>query len=228
MKYRSDLTSTYNVTYVSRDSFGGAVAWRTSGGGTIAGGLTHGQTFDQWDAFSRYDRIRYDSPALGPVILSVSAGQADLYEGAARWSQDLGDGQISAGVFYGKQNNLAKHRFGGSAAYLFSFGTSLLVSYGENEDDPAAGVSSLRSKNWYLKVGHNWGNNSVSASYGESKDVVDGFNNKGFQLGFNHNLPKVKVDLYAGIQQNTLDVPSGTSAVDDIWTVAAGTKLKFN
>jgi predicted porin len=88
-----DLSDTWNVTYTGRDSFGGATAWRTSnsvlvpgGGGTIPG-LTHGETFNHWDAFSRYDRVRYDSPALGPVTLAVSAGQQDLYEGAARWSQ---------------------------------------------------------------------------------------------------------------------------------------------
>ncbi|MEE8305880.1 MAG: porin, partial [Gammaproteobacteria bacterium] len=89
-----DLSDTWNVTYTGRDSFGGATAWRTSAGGTLSSGdpafsidpddgsltfstgkLTHGQTFNHWDAFSRYDRIRYDSPALGPVTLAVSAGQ---------------------------------------------------------------------------------------------------------------------------------------------------------
>jgi predicted porin len=221
-----DLSDTWNVTYVGRSSFGAAVAWRTSGGGTIGGGLTHGATFSHFDAFSRYDRIRYDSPALGPVTLAISAGQADKYEGAARWSQGIGGGQISAGLFYGSDHGAGvKNRYGGSVAYLFAFGTNLQLSYAENEPSAAG---STKGKNWYLKVGHKWGNNAISVSYGESKDIVAGFKDKGFQLGFNHNIPKAKVDLYAGVQGNTLDTPSGTPSVDDIYTFAVGTKLKFD
>ncbi len=132
--------------------------------------------------------MRYDSPSLGPITLSVSAGQADRYEGAARWSQGLGGGQISAALFYGQQPKVTT---------------------------------------WYLKVGHKWGNNAVSVSYGESEDVIAGFKDKGFQIGFNHNIPKAKVDLYAGVHGNQLDTP-GAVDVDDIYTVVVGTKLKFD
>ena len=231
-----DLSDTWNVNYSGRTSFAGSVAWRTgagaeitAGGTTAAGagaGLTHGATFSAYDAFSRYDRIRYDSPALGPVTLSVSAGQTDKYEGAARWSQGLGGGQISAGLFYGKWNGGGvKARYGGSVAYLFSFGTNLLVSFGGNE--PTAS-GSPKAKTWYFKAGHKWGNNAVSLGYGESEDVVDGFNDKGFNIGFNHNIPKAKVDLYAGYHFNQLDTPTTVASVDDIQAFVIGTKLKFD
>ena len=234
-----DLTSTWNVAYVGRASFGGAVAWRTALGGSInssvptgpavsssaTNALTHGDTFDNFDAFGRYDRVRYDSPALGPVTLSVSAGQDDLYEGAVRWSQGLGGGQISAALFYGKSTS-SKNRYGGSAAYLFSFGTSLQFSYAE--DEPRRPSTTTKGKNYYVKVGQNWGNNSVGIGYGESKDVVVGFKNKGFNLGYNYNIPKAKVDVYAGMAWNQLDVPGGVTGVDDIYTVTVGTKLRFD
>ena len=224
-----DLSDTWNVTYYGRTSFGGAVAWRTSAGGNLTSGgavLTHGSTFSEFDAFSRYDRIRYDTPALGPVTLAVSAGQRDKYEGAIRWSQGLGGGQISAGAFYGRHTNGGvENRYGGSIAYLFSFGTNILIAGAENEP---TGSGTTKARTWYIKVGHKWGNNAVSASYGESKDVVVGFKDSGFQIGFNHNIPKAKVDLYAGLQGNQLDVPSGTPDVDDIYTFAVGTKLKFD
>ena len=255
----TDLSDTWNVAYNGRTSFGGAVAWRTSAGGTITGkggvapttykfdedlatghtlnknaALTHGDTFNSFDAFSRYDRIRYDTPALGPVVLSVSAGQADKYEVAGRWSQGLGGGQISAGLFYGKDRAPGKgdpakpnvkNRYGGSIAYLFSFGTNLLASFGSNEPDTAG---STTAKTWYVKAGHKWGNNAASIGYGESKDVVDGFNDKGFNIGFNHNIPKAKVDLYAGYHFNQLDTPSTVASVDDIQAFVLGTKLKFD
>ncbi len=232
-----DLSDTWNVAYTVRSSFGGGIAWRTGSGLSLAGGVTHGATFASFDAFSRYDRVRYDSPSLGPVTLSVSAGQANKYEGAVRWSQGIGGGQISAGLFYGQDNGaMIDNRFGGSVSYLFSFGTNLMVAYAENEPEAIGAASATTAKNWYLKVGHKWGNNAVSVSYGESKDVIAGFTDKGFQIGFNHNIPKAKVDLYAGIQGNTLDLPSGTlnsagsvvSSVEDIYTVIVGTKLKFD
>ncbi len=208
----------------------------TAGGATTAGaGLTHGATFSEFDAFSRYDRVRYDSPSLGPVTLSVSAGQGDRYEGAVRWSQGIGGGQISAGLFYGQARALGatatttprapgvKNRYGGSISYLFSFGTNITVAAAENEPDFSG---STKGKTWYLKVGHKWGNNAVSVSYGESEDVSPGYLDKGFQIGFNHNIPKAKVDLYAGVHGNQLDTPG--VGVDDIYAVVVGTKLKFD
>jgi hypothetical protein len=127
---------------------------------------------------------------------------------------------------------------------LFEFGTNLQFSYGQNENVVPAGISAVTSKNWYLKIGHKWGNNAVSISYGESEDASQalatataialgtgdgsGYTDKGFQIGFNHNIPKAKVDLYAGINGNTLDTPTGISDVDDIYTFVVGTKLKFD
>ncbi len=251
-----DLSDTWNVNYSGRTSFGGSVAWRTGGGGTLPGGdpvfsvdpddgtldvttpkLTHGDTFDAWDAFSRYDRIRYDSPALGPVTLAVSAGQQNKYEGAARWSQGLGGGQISMGLFYGQDvgGGTAK-RYGGSLAYLFSFGLNLVASYAENEANVPTGVSATTSRTWYGKVGYKWGNNAVSVGYGEAEDsnqdlvtaTSSGWTDKGFNIGFNHNLPKAKVDLYAGYHFNQLDTPTSVASVDDIQAFVLGTKLKFD
>jgi predicted porin len=227
-----DLSDTWNVAYTGRSSFGSAVAWKTSSGNNITSNgttLTHGNTFSHFDAFSRYDRIRYDTPALGPVTIAVSAGQADQYEGAVRYGQGLGGGQISLGVFYGtSQASNVDQRYGGSIAYLFAFGLSLQGQYSENEPSQVGTASVTKGKNWYAKIGYKFGNNAVSAGYGESKDITVDFKNKGFNIGFNHNIPKAKVDLYAGLAGNKLDVPSGVTSVDDIYTVVVGTKLKFD
>ncbi len=246
-----DLSDTWNAAYVVQDEMGGDMEWRTSAGGNIAGAstidldttgggivtasagtpesLTYGETYQTYDAFSRYDRIRYDSPALGPVTLSVSAGAQDKYEGAVRWSQGIGGGQISAGLFYGQHSaGGIDSTAGGSVAYLFSFGTNLLVSYSESTP---TGAATTKGKNWYAKVGHKWGNNAVSLGYGVTEDAPGavGFKNAGVNIGFNHNIPKAKVDLYAGLNFATLDSsPAGTPSVDDIYTMTIGTRLKFD
>ncbi|MDX2461061.1 MAG: porin, partial [Gammaproteobacteria bacterium] len=121
--------------------------------------------------------------------------------------------------------------YGGSIAYLFSFGLNLQAAYAENESNQ---TGATKGKTWYAKVGYKFGNNAVSVGYGESQDVIVGFKDKGFNIGFNHNLPKAKVDLYAGISGNTLDTPTGFvgtgggTSVDDIYTFTVGTKLKFD
>jgi len=236
----SSLAGTGLVAGSGRTSFGGAVAWRTSAGAgidritgapvasTAATALTHGNSFSAFDAFSRYDRLRYDTPSLGPVNLSVSAGQADKYEGAVRWAQSIGGGQISSAAFYGTDNGATpdlRARYGGSIAYLFSFGTNLAVNLGVND----SGVTGdPKAETWYLQAGHRWGNNAVSLGYGESKDVIVDYKDKGFNIGFNHTLPKAMVDLYAGYHFNQLDTPTTVASADDIQLLVLGTRLRFD
>ncbi len=50
----------------------------------------------------------------------------------------------------------------------------------------------------------------------------------GMQVGFNHNIPKAKVDLYAGFQSFELDTPAATRSVDHIYNFILGTKLTFD
>ncbi|MCZ6783265.1 MAG: hypothetical protein O7G30_08150, partial [Proteobacteria bacterium] len=147
-------------------------------------------------------------------------------------------GQISAGLFYGTHSSGSvlggvDDTVGGSVAYLFSFGTNLLISY--SESTPSA-AGSTKGTNIFGKVGHKWGNNAVSIGYGVSEDAPGavGFENSGVSVGFNHNIPKAKFDLYAGVNWATLDMPTGTvgsgggTSVDDIYTITVGTKLKFD
>lgn len=221
-----DLSDTWNVNYHGRTSFGGGTAWRSSAAGnpTIAGGLTHGSTFSEFDAFSRNDRVRYDTPAIGPVTVSVSSGVNDLYEAAARLNTAVGGGQLSAAVFWGK-NNTVDSRWGGSASFLMSQGTNVTFAYATNE---LKAPGSPEGDVLYFKLGHKWGNNAVSVGYGVAEDVTAGYEDSGWQIGFNHNIPKAGVDVYAGFHMNELDTPAGVGSVEDISAFVFGTKLKFD
>jgi predicted porin len=229
-----DLSDTWNAgAYVSRVSFGSGVAWRTgagqeitAGGATVApggGGLRHGQTGSYFDAFSRFDRVRYDSPALGPVTISASVGQNEVWDIAGRVSTSLGGGQLSGAIFYGETSGI-DNRWGGSASFLFSQGTNITFSYSQN--DP--GGATTEADSIYIKLGHKWGNNAVSVGYGVTDDQTVGFEDSGWNIGFNHNIPKPKVDIYASYHHNELDTPTGVPGVGDISAFVVGTKLKFD
>jgi predicted porin len=239
-----DLSGTRTVAKTPRSDFGGGVAWRTSGGGCIAkngttlepdcpgiqssgGGdlLTHGRTTDNFDALSRYDVLRYDSPAFGPLALAASVGADEQWEAAARISTALMGGDLSGALFFADATNARGFKnYGGSASYLFGNGLNLTASYSRQDFD-AGGKST--ATNWWTKVGYRWGNNAVSIDYGQTEDFVDDYTDSGVRFGYNYQLPKPKIDLYAGAQWSQLDTPGGVSSVQNIWTVMSGSRIKF-
>jgi len=230
----SDLSGTAIAgTYSGRTSFTGGILWRTStGAGLGLAGLTSGGTHSNFDAFSRYDAVRYDSPALGPVTLSASVGNDALWEVAARVDASLGGGKLSAALFYGEDSGEGNvdNRYGGSLSYLFSQGTSITGHYAENEPDGAANDQS----SWSVKLGHQWGPHAVSIGYGEADDIpARGFTNTGWNIGYVHTLKKANTELYASFIHEELDVPAATQAglaggVEDINAFVVGARVKFN
>lgn len=105
----ADLSGTWIAgTYASKNDMTDGMVWRSSapGGAQLVNAagtaLTEGNTYSDFDGFSRYDAVRYDTPTLGPVTLSVSAGNDQLWEVAGRVKTALGGGQLIAGLFYGQ------------------------------------------------------------------------------------------------------------------------------
>ena len=68
---------------------------------------------------------------------------------------------------------------------------------------------------------------NVVIAKGDAFSVAD-YNDRGFNAGYNYNIPKAKVDLYAGYHFNQLDTPDLVADVDDIQAFVLGTKLKFD
>jgi len=230
-----DLSGTATVLYHGRTSHTGAITWRTSGGGQLRDPATgnvlrSSSTFNEFDAFSRYDNVRYDSPALGPVTLSGSIGNDNKWEVAGRISTALVGGQLSGAVFYGENDQAATGdggidaRYGGSVSYLFSQGTNITGVYARNE--PEVGDE---ADVWTVKLGHKWGPHSVAVLYGEASDVTPGFDDVGFGIGYNHALKKANTELYAGyLHQELDDTPTGTPSVEDIDVFIVGARVKFD
>lgn len=199
----SDLSGTImaGTGATGRNSFTGGMRWRTTraGGAQLtngATGLTAGNTYNSNDSFSRYDGIRYDSPALGPVVVSASVGNDQLWEVAAKVNTALGGGKLSGAVFYGQATGPENvdARWGGSLSYLFSQGTSIGGHYSENEP---SGAGSTNGKSFSVKLGHQWGPHQVSIGYANGDDFQVGFEEDGFEIGYVHSLKKASTQLYA-------------------------------
>ena len=176
----------------------------------------------------RSDRIRYDTPSFGPVNLAVSAGTNSHYALGAFLETELGGGELLAGLGFthdageaGPTDGPSDETIGGSVAYLFSQGTFIEGMYAE-KDVGATGAPDADT--WFISVGHNWGNNAVAIDYMEGEDLTPGCTGERIGLGFNHNIPGPRVDLYAGYHHYSADCDAGGFAfLEDENELTAGT-----
>ena len=210
-------------SYHGRTSFTGALLWKTSGGAST--GLSESATFAEFDAFSRHDVVRYDSPKLGPVKLSASVGNDSVWEIAAFADADIGGGNLLFAAFYGEDAQRAgvDNRWGGSFRYQFAQGTKISGTYAENET-----VAGADADVFTVGIGHSWGNNTVSVHYSQASDVTAGFDDEAWNIGFDHNIPKAKTNVYASFFHTELDTPTGFGNVEDHNTFVVGARVKFN
>lgn len=220
-----DLSGTTVINYSGVTDIGAKFAFRQ--------GATVGPTIDtvigNLDFESRYDRLRYDSPRLGPVMLSASYGNKgnnDVFEAAASAASALGGGKVAGALGWSreKQPGLASNEdtVGGSVSWLDGSGLNLTVALGASEnDDPSV----PRRKFGYGKVGYVTGKHAVSIDYGSSQDfALDGDRAKVYGVGYVY-APQTWIDLYSGVKQHQLD--RAGSDFENITLLTAGTRLKF-
>jgi predicted porin len=248
------IAAGYDIT---GDTAGG-IEWRSSSGGFS--GITVGDTRATLDG-GRRDVLRYDSPALGPVTIAASVSNDNYWDIAVYGNTSLGGGTLAFAGGYIKEEQRTSptifvtelddcgcevdvptgasgrghNSWGLSAAYLFSQGTSVQGTYSET-DEKASGAKN--ASNWAVKLGHKWGNNAVSAGYGEGSDLVQGVDHESFQIGFVHQIPKPGVELYAGYHFNSLSLDTATKdaleaetgdrKVKDVNVFFVGSRIQFN
>lgn len=209
------------------------VSSRTSTGGFAT---TVGATFTSLDG-GRLDVIRYDSPKFGPVSASVSHGNNDV------WSGRIGVASTFAGHSFEakiggrtREGRNLETRYGGSASILFSQGTSLTVSAGQEDFNTSGTDDGLM---WFVKLGHKWGNNAVGISYQYNEcSAIQTFNTAGnstgcdegdlYTLGWVHTIPKIAAELYAEYTHWEIDHPAAGTSIEDGDAVMVGTRIKFN
>ena len=217
-----DLSGTTVVSYSGMADFGGGIQF----GGD---GPAIGDTFGNLDFESRYDRLRYDAPGLGPVGLAVSVGSKsgnDVYELAARPELKIGSGKLASALGYSVEKKGGasgdESTLGFSISYLFASGFNGTVAYAVRESDAPGSDDKTVT---YLKLGYKTGAHAMSIDFGIANDF-DATSDESTAVGLAYVYKAAKwLELYAGGKIHSLD--RAGSDLDDVTIIAVGSRLKF-
>jgi len=228
-----DLSGTTVVGYAGIGDLGGAIGWRPTGGGAAVSSLRG--SINQQDFESRYDRLRYDSPKLGPITIAVSTGSQgngnDVQEYGIWYSQNLGAGGKIAGALGFSTEDTAtagpsvagdQETTGGSISWLHPSGWNVTVATSQVEDDDPAG---RKKKFNYVKGGYMMGAHAFSIDFGRGEDQAaagEEAENVGFQYVYTASKA---VDVYGGLKNVSLDRPGAD--FEDIQIITVGSRVKF-
>ncbi|MBB5321696.1 porin [Marinobacter oulmenensis] len=218
-----DLSGTKVVSFTNPALIGGALAFDDSGSQVALKSAVSDQDFE-----SRYDRLRYDTPSLGPLKLAVSQGvkdSNDVTEIGGRVTVPFA-GKLAAGFGYsvkdagGAAGDVST--MGGSVSWLHPSGVNLTGAYSHVEDDDNANPDS----DFYLaKLGYKVGRHAMDIHFSEVKDrVLEGDSAETLGVGYVYT-PVKWLNLYAGYNNHSLDSDNGN--YDDVSTVLLGSRVKF-
>ncbi len=220
-----DLSGTSVINYSGTRDIGGATRFRQ----VNVFGPDINAVINQQDFESRYDRVRYDSPLLGPVGLAASygvKGENDVIELAGRLSTKGALGQLAAALAWSREKRGGVPRdedtFGGSISWLHGSGFNLTFAYTNLEDD-TPGRDDRRFG--YVKVGYKAGKHAVAVDYAKGKDqAANGDDADMIGVGYVYT-PIAWMELYLGAKVHSLD-RTGFN-FDDITIITGGTRIKF-
>lgn len=219
-----DQSGTFIAAYSAADLIGGGVSFRNENTGAL--GPTIGDTYSNFDFYSRHDRIRYDTPSLGGITLSVSHGTGngdeDTTEVVARQSLDTGAGQLAWAVGTGSQGGAGNDITGGSASLLMDGGLNVTLAVADSEDNATGDDNGSLV---YTKLGYKQGRNAYSVDYGVVEDVAQtGDESEVIGVQYLHK-PIDWMDLYVSGKTHSLDRDG--QDFDDVSILFAGTRIKF-
>ena len=216
-----------------------------------------GATNGVFNAVGRQERIRYDSPSIGGLVLSTSLDNGNAYELAARYHVDLPGAKLATGLSWVDTNDLnieasptngqpltpgsefkAKQVLSASASLLLDGGLNFTVSYGNDKTDAMANAGQANQEgfdatNLFGQVGYLTGAHHFAVNYGETKDlIVEG--TKGSQIGLAYVYDwSSAVRLFSSYHLYSLDLPSsvktaeGWGDANDISQLYAGIRVAF-
>lgn len=220
-----DLSGTSVIQYSGITDIGGGFAFRQ---GAVVG-PTIGSTTGNLDFESRYDRVRYDTPRLGPVVLSGSygtKGSNDVYELAAQLGTQVAGGKLAAVLGWSREKHDGatgnEDTAGGSISWLAPNGFNLTLALGTSESDNPA---SVRKDFAYGKLGYITGKHAVSVDFGRGDDfALAGDQSRNYGVAYVY-AAQTWMDFYAGAKRHELD--RAGSQFGEVTFITTGVRLKF-
>ncbi|WP_432472782.1 porin [Amphritea sp. HPY] len=221
-----DLSGTAIISWANPALLGGALDFAETSGGSNVG---FSKAMSNLDFESRYDRVRYDLPEFGPFKAAISQGvkgNNDVTELGVRANFNAG-GKLTTAIGYSTEdkNSAAvgdEETFGGSVSWLHANGFNLTGVYSTKFDDNPANPD---AKFTSIKAGYKQGKHSVSVGYYITEDLAQ-LGDESTTVGLGYVYKPIKwIDMYAGINQNSLD-RSGSN-FDDITIATIGARVKF-
>ena len=200
-------------------------------------GVTLGDAFFNFDG-NRQDRVRYDSPVVGPgVQLSVSAGSDERYDLAVTWGGDYGDWTgvdigpfTTLGAISIRDPNEAEPdwRVAGSFSALHNpTGLGLTVSAGTDEVDGGDNPYNLYAKLSWDTAFFDFGPTGfgIDATYNENITAQDD-EGTSFGVAAVQLIEDYGTELYAAFRYFDLD-REGDPDFEEIFVGTVGTRVKF-
>jgi len=230
-----DLSGTSMATYSEVQAWGGNMTLRQSnnpGTEEEPNGIKVKDVMSNFDGFSRRDRLRYDTPKFGGLMLSASVMDGEAFDVAAHFDRKFGDNRIKAALAYGDPGD----RFGdydyqlnGSLSFLHSSGFNVTLQAGTREIDDDNDTTDDNPIGYWGKLGYKFGNAAVSLDYGFYEDFLGGNDSSEAQVFgafFVYKLKPLATEMYVGYRGYMLD-DIGNTEYDDINMLIAGARVKF-
>ena len=223
------------------------------GHGQDKGASTLGDYFGSLDGGgARGNRVRYDTPSIGPISAAVSVGNGDEVSAGVSLSQSFGDtafgakvgttmspgetGTLSASAgiklpagvtvsgAWGQGDNHLMGKTAGSISCAMAAGT---VASDDCTVTPAVAGNVVDPTFFQATVGYVLGDTSVAASWYASSDMMnDGSEGTAIGIGVNHNLPKVSANVFVAAQNYAVEDMAGEVDTDQT-VVMIGTRIMF-
>ncbi len=213
--------------------FGGSILFRGAAQSTTT--IDVGDVTTSYDG-GRTDNVRYDTPAIGPLTASASVGtdsKVDFMVQASGPAGGAGQYDLRGGWTNGGGSGI-DDQWVISGSFKANQGTGISAAYGSQALDLAGAEDGTY---YYVKLFHDWGNNSVAIDYRANEDTVANAGCTGgsiavpacggtaIGIGFSHTLPKPNVDFYTSYRLYTLEDFAGA---EDVSVFVVGSRIKFD
>ena len=234
-----DLSGTQYLGGGSAHYYASGISFLDEDGNVL--GTIGGAAYNNFDALSRNNRVRYDTPSFGGVVLSASLDNRKAMETAARYSTEFGDGgafevavdyidikDLNAVINQAGQRTLSGRfeEYGGSASVLLPGGLNFTGMYKNRRSDEGG----PDGETYFGGIGYTLDKHHAQVGWGRSNDLAnEGSEGNSYQVAYVYDW-RDDIELFSSYRRLTLDnVNVGNSAVDaqDIDYIYIGTRFKF-